>query len=90
MVYQLNRRQFIRTSTAIGAGLYVSGKALGADAKHKDVINVALLGAGAQGQVLMDAILKKMDPGIRFVAVCDIWEAGNLRKVSRRLKTWEK
>ncbi|MHC5157751.1 MAG: Gfo/Idh/MocA family oxidoreductase, partial [Planctomycetota bacterium] len=88
--YQLNRRQFIRTSTAIGAGLYVSGKALGADAKHKDVINVALLGAGAQGQVLMDAILKKMDPGIRFVAVCDIWEAGNLRKVSRRLKTWEK
>jgi len=90
MVYQLNRRQFIQTSTAIGAGLYVSGKALGADAKRKDVINVALLGAGAQGQVLMDAVMKAEDPGIRFVAVCDIWEEGNLRKVSRRLKAWER
>ena len=90
MVYQLNRRQFIQTSTAIGAGLYVSGKALGADAKRKDVINVALLGAGAQGQVLMDAVMKADDPSIRFVAVCDIWEEGNLRKVSRRLDAWKK
>ncbi len=36
-----------------------------------DDINVALLGAGEQGQVLMDACLKI--PGIRFKAVCDIW-----------------
>jgi len=62
MDYNLNRRQFIQASTAIGAGLYVSGKSLGADAKRKDVINVALLGAGAEGQVLMDAIMKADDP----------------------------
>lgn len=85
----LNRREFIRTTAAIGAGLYVSGKALGADSGSKDVIHVALLGAGTQGQVLMDAVMKAKDPNIRFIAVCDIWEQVNLRKVSRRLKAWE-
>ena len=34
-------------------------------------INVALIGAGAQGQVLTDAMLRI--PGIRFRAVCDVW-----------------
>jgi predicted dehydrogenase len=85
----INRRQFIQTTAAIGAGLYVSGKALGADAPSKDVINIALLGAGSQGQILMDAIISMKDPAIRFVAVCDIWKDVNLRKVSRRLKQWE-
>lgn len=88
----LNRRQFIQTSAAIGAGLYVSGKALGADAAKKDVINVALLGVGAQGQALMGAITKMGHPdqsGVRIMAVCDIWEKWNLRRVSRQLKTYK-
>lgn len=34
-------------------------------------LNVALLGVGAQGKVLLDAMLKI--PGLRFRAVCDIW-----------------
>ncbi|MCD6174176.1 MAG: Gfo/Idh/MocA family oxidoreductase [Planctomycetes bacterium] len=89
MSNHLSRRQFIQTSTAIGAGLYVSGKALGADVPKKDVINVALLGAGAQGQVLMDAILKMKSPGIRFVAVCDIWNV-NRRRVMKRMKSYSK
>jgi len=87
MLNQVNRRQFIQTSAAIGAGLYISGKAMGTDARKKDVINVALLGAGAEGQVLMDAILSKKDPSIRFVAVCDIWEH-NRMKVKNRLRAW--
>jgi predicted dehydrogenase len=41
-------------------------------------INVALLGAGAQGQVLMEAMLRI--PGLRFRAVCDIWTDYNLRR----------
>jgi predicted dehydrogenase len=90
MLTNVNRREFIRTTAAIGAGLYVSGKILGADAPRKDVINVALLGAGAQGQVLMDAILKKKDSSIRFVAVCDIWKDVNLKKVSRQMASYEK
>jgi predicted dehydrogenase len=44
---------------------------------------VALLGAGAQGQVLMNACLKI--PGIRFKAVCDIWKEYNQKRVYRLL-----
>lgn len=46
-------------------------------------LNVALLGAGAQGQVLLNACLKI--PGLRFRAVCDIWKEYNLKRVSRIL-----
>lgn len=87
MLKELNRREFIATSAAIGAGLYVGNKAFGAESADKDVINVALLGAGAQGQVLMDAVVKKKDPNIRFVAVCDIWEV-NRSKVQKRMKAY--
>lgn len=88
---ELNRRQFLQTSAAIGAGLYVSGKALGADVpdKKRDVINVALLGAGEQGRTLMSAITKKEDPTIRFVAVCDIWKY-NLNRVSRQMQSYSR
>jgi predicted dehydrogenase len=89
MKNDLSRRQFIQTTAALGAGLYVSGKALGADAPKKDSVNVALLGAGAEGQVLMDAIIKMKSPGIRFVAVCDIWDY-NRRRVMKRMKAYSK
>jgi predicted dehydrogenase len=48
------------------------------------VINVALLGAGAQGQVLTDAMLRI--PGLRFRAVCDVWTEYNQRRVVNQLK----
>jgi len=83
----MDRRSFLRSSAAVGAGLafapYVFGQETGG--KPAD-INVALLGAGAQGQVLLDACLKI--PGVRFKAVCDIWEAYNQRRVSRLLKRY--
>jgi len=40
-------------------------------------VNVALLGAGAQGQVLTDSMLRI--PGLRFRAVCDIWARPKLK-----------
>ena len=52
-----------------------------------DDINVALLGAGAQGQVLMNACLKI--PGISIKAVCDIWESYNQKRLSRMLKAYK-
>src|SRR6478672_6670079 len=42
-------------------------------------VNVALLGAGAQGQVLIDSMLRI--PGLRFRAVCDIWAEYNQKRV---------
>jgi len=68
----IDRRQFIKSSAAVGASLILVPHVLkGGKTFGVSDINVALLGAGAEGQVLMNACLKI--PGIRFKAVCDIW-----------------
>jgi predicted dehydrogenase len=50
-------------------------------------INVALIGAGAQGQVLTDAMLRI--PGLRFRAVCDIWKEYNQKRVVNTLRKYK-
>jgi predicted dehydrogenase len=50
-------------------------------------IDVALIGAGAQGQVLLDAMLRI--PGLRYRAVCDIWTDFNLRRAVNTLKKYK-
>ena len=50
-------------------------------------INVALLGAGAQGQVLLDAMLRI--PGLRFRAVCDIWTEYNQKRAVNILRRYK-
>jgi len=83
----IDRREFLRSTTALGAGLVLAPKSFGqATGSKTDDINVALLGAGAQGQVLLNACLKI--PGVRFKAVCDIWTAYNQKRVSRLLKKY--
>ena len=77
----VDRRSFLKTSVAGGAGLMLSSNlplfAVGGDSKMED-INVAIVGVGAQGQVLMQSLMKI--PGLNFVAVCDIWEKFNLKR----------
>ncbi len=63
-----------------------SAKAAAAS-KNVSEINVALLGAGAQGQVLLDAMLRI--PGLRFRAVCDIWTEYNQKRVVNTLKKFK-
>ncbi|MHC4099245.1 MAG: Gfo/Idh/MocA family oxidoreductase [Planctomycetota bacterium] len=82
---EINRRSFLHSAAAAGAGMVLSPMVVdraGGAAKADD-INIALLGCGAQGQVLMNAC--RNIPGIRFKAVCDIWTAYNQRRVSRLL-----
>lgn len=74
----LGRRRFLKTATAASLSLALAPlrTAYGQSAARSaptsgDTINVALVGIGAQGRVLMDAMLKI--PGVNFVAVCDIW-----------------
>ena len=50
-------------------------------------INVALIGAGAQGQVLTDAMLRI--PGLRFRAVCDVWTEYNQKRVVNSLRRFK-
>ena len=85
----IDRRKFLRYSAATGAALLLArtrGEAAGENrqSSSSDELKIALIGAGAQGQVLMNACLKI--PGVRFIAVCDIWEAYNLRRAQRMLE----
>ncbi len=88
MQQQLDRRGFLKS--AAGAGTMLAfGPAVFGDlraADNKDTINVALIGAGEQGKVLMEAA--RRIPGVRFQAVCDIWPY-NCRWVARRLRTYK-
>jgi predicted dehydrogenase len=68
----LTRRDFLR----VGAGgLFVSladfAPAQAPSAPAGDAIDVALVGLGSQGRVLLEAMMNI--PGLRFRAVCDIW-----------------
>jgi predicted dehydrogenase len=54
--------------------------------KNLDDLNIALIGVGTQGQVLMDSMLKL--PALRFRAVCDIWENYNLKRAAGILKRY--
>jgi predicted dehydrogenase len=50
-------------------------------------INVGLLGAGAQGEVLLTAMLRI--PGLRFRAVCDIWTEYNQKRSVNTLRKYK-
>ena len=83
----IDRRQFIKSSAAVGASLILVPHVLkGGKTFGVSDINVALLGAGAEGQVLMNACLKI--PGIRFKAVCDIWSEYSQKRVYRLLRKY--
>ena len=75
----VSRREFIASSAAVaaGAGLVLGPNARAADEKAKpaapgDKLRIALIGFGAEGRVLLEALLK-IDM-IQLVAIVDIWQ----------------
>ncbi|UCD50312.1 MAG: Gfo/Idh/MocA family oxidoreductase [Phycisphaerales bacterium] len=84
---RMDRRRFLYSTTALGAGLTLAPAVLSAakSTKKPETLNVALIGAGAQGKVLMEAAIRV--PGVRFPAVCDIWPY-NRKWVSGRLRAY--
>ncbi|HSA95163.1 MAG TPA: Gfo/Idh/MocA family oxidoreductase [Acidobacteriota bacterium] len=76
---RISRRDFLRSSAAAGLGAAFAGPVLGqappaagpAAAKSADELRVAVIGCGAQGRVLIEAMLRI--PSVRIVALCDIW-----------------
>lgn len=99
----LSRRAFLKTTAAAGLGAAVAGSALGqavakpeekAPAAAKpDALELAVIGCGAQGRVLIESLLRI--PGVRIAAVCDIWEysrqytANYLKKYGQIVRVYE-
>ncbi len=83
----IDRRKFLEYSAAAGAGLLMTRMGHAQETvQQSDDLNIALIGAGAQGQVLLIACLKI--PGIRFKAVCDIWTDFNLKRAVGLLRKY--
>ncbi len=77
----LNRRRFLQAAATASAGLMLAKPTRALAQEKSSDLRIAICGLGAQGKVLIDATLKI--PGIKFVAVCDIWEYA--RKYGQRL-----
>jgi len=96
----LNRREFISATAVAGAALMLeacksdsSPKTAPAGKSSLNTLNIALIGYGEEGKVLLESILNI--EGVRLVALCDIWdyhlqEGGRyLSKLGNEVRTYE-
>ena len=70
----LSRRSFLRNGATGVAALSLAQRTASAQ-QPSDAVNIALVGYGAQGLTLMQAIQKVTSVPFRWVAVCDILES---------------
>jgi predicted dehydrogenase len=85
---EISRREFLGTTAAAGAGLLLTScspdsqkpGAAATEASGKK-LNVALIGCGSQGQVLMESL--QVISSINVVAVADIWDYNRKVAVGR-------
>ncbi len=77
---KLSRRDFLKSSASAGLGVALAGPALAKSAaarrmqeeKKPAELNIAVIGTGLQGRVLIESMLRI--PEVRITAICDIWE----------------
>jgi predicted dehydrogenase len=77
---KLSRRDFIKSSASAGLGVALAAPALAKSSsprwireeKKASALNVAVIGTGLQGRVLIESMLRI--PEVRITAICDIWE----------------
>ncbi len=75
--FSMNRRDFLRSAAAAGAGLMVTMPAWAkTDDRKGDELRLAFIGPGEQGRNLIKQCMR-ID-GIRFVAIADIWPYSQL------------
>jgi predicted dehydrogenase len=91
----ITRREFLQASATVGAGLMLAGsvRSLAQTPSANGKINIALIGFGAEGRVLLESLL--VIEGIQLVAVVDIWDyareyAGRyLKAMNVEVRTYE-
>ncbi len=95
----LSRRDFLMAAAAVaGTGVVMAnttstvtgdtkttGPLIKTGGTNAETVNVALIGAGAQGRVLIDSLIHI--PGVKILAVCDIWSYSQ-RYASRYLSKY--
>ena len=75
-----NRRDFLKTTTALGAGLYVSGLAIAQESDSpNEKLNVGLIGPGGRGGSNLAGVAAT---GENIVALCDVDERRSAQAVS--------
>ncbi len=78
-----SRRGFLKTGISAG-GMVLAAPSIIKAQTPSDTLNVALIGVGSQGRVLLDSLLNI--EGLNFQAVCDIWELSRRYGVNRLKK----
>jgi predicted dehydrogenase len=76
---KLTRRDFLKSSASAGLGIALAAPALtgyssaqeARETKKPAELDIAVIGAGLQGRVLIESCLRI--PEVRIAAVCDIW-----------------
>ncbi len=97
---KVTRRNFLKSTASAGLGVALAGSSLSKPLfshqekmSESDSLNIAVIGAGAQGRILIESCLRI--PGIRIGAVCDIWEysqqyaRGFLKKYGHLVNVYE-
>lgn len=77
---EFTRRDFLKSSASAGLGVALAGRALAKpsfaprpqEEKEPAELNIAVIGTGVQGRVLIESMLRI--PEVRITAICDIWE----------------
>jgi predicted dehydrogenase len=95
VTHPITRREFVRATATVGAGLWLAAGAplRGQTADPNRKLNIALIGFGAQGRVLLESLL--IIEGIQLVAVVDIWDYARtyaekyLKKLNVEVRTYE-
>jgi len=96
----IDRREFISTTAVAGAGLLLTScnsepgqKPVAQRASSLNTLNIALIGYGEEGKVLLESILNI--ESVRVVALCDIWDYHRdegvryLKKVGNDVRAYE-
>ena len=82
----LNRREFVGGAAATGVGLGLASMprpTWGQTNGKQQTLNIAFVGVGRQGQILMNNALQYID-NINILGICDIWAAK--RKYARMVR----
>jgi predicted dehydrogenase len=77
----IDRREFIRVSSAATAGLTMTSVLHGQTQGANDRLRIGVIGCGIRGNYLISEIFRLTDLNVEVAAICDVWKV-NLAKTA--------